>query len=94
MKCPHFAVLIWCLVRFQCSVGDQLTEKFAWKELEYDWPADAADAAAKRAERNYKPENNLPLSIDVWGSKVFIAVPRYISFAHYISLASVEASVS
>lgn len=52
-----------------------LTEKFAWKNIEYHWPDDTTKEDAIINGR-YKPENNLPLSLDVWGDKLFITVPR------------------
>lgn len=76
MEWQHFIVIILCLVRFQYAWDGpkSLTEKFAWKIIEFDWPSNANE---EKVRRNYIPENNLPLSIDVWDDKVFIAIPRY-----------------
>lgn len=64
-------------IQFSCAkeVRHSLTEKFAWKHLEYVWSDNVIkeDAIVKGY---YKPENNLPLAIDVWGDKLFITVPR------------------
>lgn len=78
MKCIQFAVIIWCLVHFQYGFGQTITEKFAWKTIEFEWPGDEAGKVAEKSRRNYIPENNLPLSIDVWGDTLFVAIPRYL----------------
>lgn len=60
-----------------------LTEKFAWKFIEYVWPDDTTKADAI-VDGNYIPENNLPAGFDVWGDKLFITVPRYSIRLFYI----------
>lgn len=52
-----------------------LTEKFAWKELEFSWPTDDAREAAI-LKGSYVRGNNLPLAFDVWKDKIFLTVPR------------------
>lgn len=75
------------VVIFLCSMGfgnsfaannvpQKLTEKFAWKSIEYAWISDAAKQDAIQ-NGHYVPQNNLPFSLDIWGDKLFIAVPRY-----------------
>lgn len=79
--CVWLVVFIWCFVRFEYSfaandVQQALTEKFTWKSIEFAWPSDAEKQDALH-NGNYVPENNFPFSVDVWGPKLFIAVPRY-----------------
>lgn len=57
------------------SSAEKLTEKFAWRELEFAWPSDDARDAAIR-EGSYIQSNNLPLALDVWRDKIFLTVPR------------------
>lgn len=53
----------------------KLQERFAWQELEYDWPS--AEAKQQAIDSGvYIPANNLPLGMDVWRDKLFITVPR------------------
>lgn len=53
----------------------KLQERFAWQELEYDWPS--AEARQQAIDSGaYVPANNLPLGMDVWRDKLFITVPR------------------
>lgn len=67
------------VVCFEFSLANEvrhsLTEKFAWKHIEYIWPDDATKEDAI-INGHYKPDNNLPLGLDVWGDKLFITVPR------------------
>lgn len=81
MKCFQFALILLFVVCVQFSstneVRHSLTEKFAWKNIEYIWPDDATKEDAI-INGLYKSENNLPLGLDVWGDKLFITVPRYL----------------
>lgn len=53
----------------------KLQERFAWQELEYDWPS--AEAKQQAIDTGvYVAANNLPLGMDVWQDKLFITVPR------------------
>lgn len=74
MKCFKFLLLAVCI---HIGFAVKLTEKFKWKEVQYDWPSDSAKEDAIR-EGRYKPENNLILGLDVWNDKLFITVPRYL----------------
>lgn len=71
MKCLAFVLFVVCVH----SVLSKLQPKYQWKEVEYDWPSPQAKEAAIASGR-YKPENNLPLGLDVWQNKLFITVPR------------------
>jgi hypothetical protein len=54
---------------------DRLQEKFAWKQLEFDWPSESAKEQAIQSGQ-YIPINNLPVGIEVWRNKLFMTVPR------------------
>lgn len=67
------------LLVFACvdlGLAAKLEEKFKWKEVSYAWPSEQAKEEAITSGR-YKPENNLPLGLEVWKDKLFITVPRY-----------------
>lgn len=53
----------------------KLQERFAWQELQFDWPDEATKQEAI-ASGSYKADHNLPLGMDVWNDKLFITVPR------------------
>jgi len=73
----------------------KLQEKFKWKEVSFAWPSDQAKEDAITSGR-YKPENNLPLGLDLWKDKLFITVPRWksgvASSLNYVRLSSAEES--
>lgn len=73
MKC--FKVALLFVVCVNTGFAAKLQEKFRWKDVSYAWPSDAAKEEAITSGR-YKPENNLPLGLDVWKDKLFITVPR------------------
>lgn len=73
MKC--FKVALLFVVCVNIGFAAKLQEKFRWKDVSYAWPSDAAKEEAITSGR-YKPENNLPLGLDVWKDKLFITVPR------------------
>lgn len=57
------------------DVKHSLTEKFAWKSIEFAWRTDAEEQDAQ-LKKYYISENNLPMGIDVWSNKLFITIPR------------------
>lgn len=70
--------VLLCLTLLIASVArssQSLTEKFAWKELDFSWPSDEVKQAALR-DGSYSQFNNLPLAFDVWKDKIFLTVPR------------------
>lgn len=67
-----------CLVLATLGNGltdGKLIEKFAWKQLTFDWPSGEAEQEAIKSGR-YIPENNLPLGVEKWNNKIFVTVPR------------------
>lgn len=54
----------------------RLQEKYVWKQIAFAWPSDGEEQNAIATGR-YIPENNAPLSMDLWGDKVFITIPRW-----------------
>lgn len=51
-------------------------EHFQWKSLDYAFPSDELRQEALK-QRNFIPENNLPVGIEIWRDKVFVTVPRW-----------------
>lgn len=61
-----------------CNVNSlsNLKEKFKWKQIEFEWPSE--DVKKTRiANKQYIPENNLPLGLERWNNKLFITIPRW-----------------
>lgn len=71
MKCLALVLFVVCVH----SALSKLQQKYQWKEVEYAWPS-PKDKEAAIANGRYKPENNLPLGLDIWKDKLFITVPR------------------
>lgn len=60
----------------------RLQEKYVWKQIAFAWPSDGEEQNAIATGR-YIPENNAPLSMDLWGDKVFITIPRFVHNPEY-----------
>lgn len=55
---------------------DNLKVAYEWKQLDYNYATpEARNEAIKSKE--FIPENNLPLGIEVYGNRLFISVPRW-----------------
>lgn len=57
----------------------KLKEKFKWREVEFDWPSQEAKQEAITSGK-YVASNNLPLGLERWHDKLFITVPRLVSY--------------
>lgn len=55
---------------------DNLDVKFEWKQIDYDYPTPEARQDAIDT-REFVPENNLPLGLEVYGDRLFVTVPRW-----------------
>ncbi|XP_057653642.1 protein yellow [Diorhabda carinulata] len=64
-----------CILKDTVAI-DSLKVAFQWKQIDYDFPSPEAkwDATNKR---QYIPENNLPLGLEVYGDRIFITLPRW-----------------
>ncbi|KAF5303152.1 hypothetical protein FQR65_LT08315 [Abscondita terminalis] len=75
--------------------GAQLQEIFTWKQVEFAWPSDNIKQEAIQ-NKDYIPENNLPLGLARWRDKLFVTVPRWkagvASSLNYIPLNSTSKS--
>lgn len=73
---PQLFVATIAIVIFAHSTAAiKLQERFAWQQMEYDWPS--AEAKQQAIDKGiYVPANNLPLGMDVWRDKLFVTVPR------------------
>ncbi|XP_072396946.1 protein yellow isoform X2 [Diabrotica undecimpunctata] len=54
----------------------KLQEHFQWNILDYEFPTEAIRRNALLTGR-FKPENNLPVGIEIWQDKLFVSVPRW-----------------
>ncbi|XP_055294951.1 protein yellow [Sitodiplosis mosellana] len=95
MKCIRFLLILTFVLCIQNGFSAKLEERFHWKEVSYAWPSDAAKEEAIKSGR-YQSENNLPLGLEVWKSKLFITVPRWksgvASSLNYVDIESKESS--
>lgn len=68
-------VAIAIIAQIHVTTAIKLQERFAWQQMEFDWPS--AEAKQQAIDKGiYIPVNNLPLGMDVWRDKMFVTVPR------------------
>ncbi|KAJ3665026.1 hypothetical protein Zmor_000545 [Zophobas morio] len=89
-----FGVLLLIFVKnVVCTI--QLKEVFSWSTLDYAY-ANKYERDYAIATRQFIPENNLPVGIEIWKDKVFVTVPRWRegipSTLNYIPLQQIEAT--
>lgn len=58
------------------AANDNLRVAFEWKQLDFAFPSPEARQEAIDS-REFVPENNLPLGLEVYGDRLFITVPRW-----------------
>ncbi|KAK0168153.1 hypothetical protein PV327_001981 [Microctonus hyperodae] len=58
------------------SPGPTMELMFAWKTVDFEFENEAARERAIY-EGKYIPENNMPLGVELWHDKVFIALPKW-----------------
>lgn len=94
MFCVHrmLRFLVPCaLALVSASLGADLKEEFAWKEMTYEWPSEDFKANAIKTGA-YIPENNLPVGLAAWKDKLFITIPRWkggvASSLNYVTIGS------
>lgn len=69
-------VLTLGFVWLATSENTKLCERFLWKMVDFDFPSEEARAEAMRS-KEYIPENNLPLGLEVWKNKLFVTLPQW-----------------
>lgn len=55
---------------------DNLRVAFEWKQVDFEYPSNEARQEAID-NRDFVPENNLPLGLEVYGDRLFITLPRW-----------------
>lgn len=68
-------LIVLSFISFTCA-NDNLRIAFQWKQLDFEYPSEEARQEAI-ATREFVPENNLPLGLEVYGDRLFITVPRW-----------------
>lgn len=84
------ASLIWniliLIISLNCVLCDEepayvptenFTVVYEWFKLDYAWPDDSSKAQALSTGR-FVPEHNAPAGLSVFGSRVFVSVPRWL----------------
>lgn len=64
-----------CLVLGAWSM-DNLKVAYEWKQVDFDFPSEE-DRQTAIDNKEFVPENNLPLGLEVYKDRVFITVPRW-----------------
>lgn len=49
---------------------------FQWRQLDFNFSSEAERQEAVNS-REFIPENNLPLGLEVYGERLFVTVPRW-----------------
>nr|CAD7457428.1 unnamed protein product [Timema tahoe] len=82
-------VLALIMTTSMVSCTSKLVERFSWRYMDYAYPDDISRQESFRLG-DYRPENNIPVGIEVWRDKLFVTVPRWRegvpSTLNYISL--------
>ncbi|CAG9125745.1 unnamed protein product [Plutella xylostella] len=72
-----------------CACMDQLHILYEWKQLDYQFPSEGARQQAL-ASKEFVPQNNIPMGLEVFEDRLFVTVPRWRSGVpaslNYISL--------
>uniref|UniRef100_A0A8D9ERL0 Protein yellow n=1 Tax=Cacopsylla melanoneura TaxID=428564 RepID=A0A8D9ERL0_9HEMI len=55
---------------------EKLQQVFQWQALDYEYPTEEMRQYAK-FHKDFIPENNLPVGIELWQNKLFVTVPRW-----------------
>jgi hypothetical protein len=67
----------------------KLEEVFHWNLVDFNYPDDVSRSKSIESKQ-FIPENNLPLGLEVWKDKLFVTVPRWKagvpSTLNYVSL--------
>ncbi|CAH0560780.1 unnamed protein product [Brassicogethes aeneus] len=69
------SVFLLLFVQF-CTATYKLQEVFSWNAIDFNYPTNEEKIKALYTGR-FKPENNLPVGIEIWNDKMFISVPRW-----------------
>ncbi|KAF5293573.1 hypothetical protein FQA39_LY03058 [Lamprigera yunnana] len=69
--------LILVITLSSCGFAmDNLRVAFQWKQVDFDYPSNESRQEAIN-NREFVPENNLPLGLEVYKDRMFITVPRW-----------------
>lgn len=55
---------------------DNLQVAYQWKQLDFDY-SNESDRQAAIDSKEFIPENNIPVGLEVFGDRLFITVPRW-----------------
>ncbi|XP_072381324.1 dopaminechrome tautomerase [Diabrotica undecimpunctata] len=64
------------LVHTVIATEDSLKVAFQWKIIDFEYPTSNARWEAS-STRQFIPENNVPLGLEVYGDRIFITLPRW-----------------
>lgn len=69
-------LLLSSFVVMACHGMDNLRVAFQWRQLDFNFSTEAERQEAVNS-REFIPENNLPLGLEVYGERLFVTVPRW-----------------
>lgn len=72
LKLAVFFGLVCCVL---CK-NDKLKEVFSWKIVDFEYPTEG-DRQSAINNKEFIPENNLPLGVERWHNKLFVTLPRW-----------------
>lgn len=58
------------------GANDNLRIAFQWKQIDFEFPSEEAKQEAIN-NREFVPENNVPVGLEVYGDRLFLTVPRW-----------------
>ncbi|KDR24270.1 protein yellow-like isoform X2 [Zootermopsis nevadensis] len=56
--------------------NSRLQELYLWKTVDFKYPSDARRQEAIRSG-SFKPQNNVPLGLEVWKNRIFVTFPKW-----------------
>ncbi|CAH0715827.1 unnamed protein product, partial [Brenthis ino] len=68
--------LVFLQLVYISTCMEQLDIIYEWKELDFEFPSPEARQEAIES-RNFIPENNIPMGLEIFGDRLFITVPRW-----------------
>lgn len=71
-----YRLLVLSLVVFSCEGMDNLRVAFQWRQLDFNFSSETEREEAVNS-REFIPENNLPLGLEVYEDRLFVTVPRW-----------------
>lgn len=73
---PRVVIFLILFLVNELHCMDNLRVAFEWKQIDFNYGSDS-DRRNALERKEFVPENNLPLGLEVYGERLFITVPRW-----------------